>query len=81
MSVPTDHTLTSSEDLLSEVSFDIKVDIGCYGSALDDFTLTEMQVFIKDENLSTAGQDLLIVQDSVSKERGDQDGLTFCGER
>ena len=60
------------------LDFDVVIDISCDSTAFDPFTVSDMTYSV----FGTAGtQVLAIVQDSVSKAVGNQNGLDFCGNR
>lgn len=76
--VPTDWTQSSFTQVKSSVNFQIIVQEECGETVLDDFILFDM--IIQDEGGEEI-QSFSEVQDSVSKELGIKDGISFCGAR
>ena len=50
----------------------------CIETQLDDFTVNDMIYLVKTQMQTQVITD---IQDSVSRELGNQDGLTYCGSR
>jgi hypothetical protein len=79
--VPTDFSMSEMQSLSTEVQFELEVVAGCDSTFFVDWNLSNAeptQVNVLGENGTVA---LGPVEDSVSRESGNQDGLTFCGER
>jgi hypothetical protein len=79
--VPVDHTSAEVNSYSTEVQFELEVVAACDSTFFVDWNLSNegpTQVNVLGETGTVA---LGPVEDSVSRESGNQDGLTFCGER
>ena len=79
--VPTDHTLSSYEEVTVQESITIVVGASCQSTQLDTFELQDMTLYVSDPDIALQTQTIPIVMDSTSKQEGNQDGFTNCGER
>ena len=74
----TAHVAYDGYPIAGTFDFDVVIDISCDSTAFDPFTVSDMTYSV----FGTAGtQVLAIVQDSVSKAVGNQNGFDFCGDR
>jgi hypothetical protein len=64
--------------MISSVTFEIIVQEECGETVLDDLTLADMSVYVLGPQDSQSFDE---VQDSVSKQFGSMDGVSFCGAR
>ena len=78
INVPDDYTRSSFTKKRSSIFFRIIVQEECGETIFDDLVLADMTVFVNGPaNTLTFDQ----VQDSISKQFGNKDGVTFCGAR
>ena len=81
MNVPTDYTLAQSTKVTTEFTFELTVVAGCDVTQFVDWfhdTAEPIKANVLAEPVTVA---LGPVQDTVSRQEGNKDGLTFCGER
>lgn len=79
MQVPADYTYSSFSPIKKSTTFTIIVEDPCEQTVLDDFQIED--VFLSVKGLKVSRDLPLQVPDSVSKQFGNSDGVSFCGER
>ena len=62
----------------ADISFTVFVSSDCSQSVMSDFTIDPVSTSINADPLSIS---LPVVTDSQSSDLGNQDGVSFCGER
>ena len=79
--VPKDISGTVTEVMQSELQFSLEVVAGCEDTAFVDWTLTSVGTITM--NVRDDAQVIALgpVEDTLSRQSGNQDGLTHCGQR
>ena len=76
--VPEDYTRSTFTEVTGSFTFDIIVQEECGESTLDDLILENMVAFDEGAQVEQTFDE---VQDSVSRDFGNKDGISFCGAR
>ena len=73
--------MAETSSLSTDVSFTLEIVAGCDSTTFVDWslqTIDPLEVYVLGESMQV---NLGPVEDSVSRQSGNNDGLTFCGDR